>query len=860
MEQEKAKIIFRALLDGLEHFWHLANLDHHAHPEGLPTQTYRQYMIEQVLSPVWLDALGWSENISNEALYPPGLTATKEGFAVSPEGIGFLPSIFDRVELRFRVRDEAGDFTPDWYYCPSPLLLAQPESAKEIFPTRFNVGQTPDLTDSMVSARYRNLWDNFIVTLKGLVQRNLHAHFPQLFNEFFYLLQKFTWCLPGGLPGAPEVSLFDHLKAAAAVAACRWEADRESPSPVSEFLLFGADLSGIQSFIFRIVSGQGVGNIAKRLRGRSFALMMLGEILSRYLIHELKLTLFNLNFCGGGNLELLLSNTEATKKIIKDFEQKVNDWLLKEFSGQLGVVMAWVPLSSEHLESRFNEKKTELQDLLATRKKRKYFPETPPGHSTVPSRATGPLRICRACNHLPAEKIYGPEICDGCEKHRKIGYQLPKTQALLFAPGTYASHPVDCLESLEFGFLGKIFLLKDRQLEQFGIDSHFELVLTQSSLEPFQGFTYLGNVLPVALKDMKLDTEKDPEGDQEEQEGKVSAGKTLSFNTIAAMAQGDSKIGILKMDVDQLGSIFSLGLGAAGAKHSLESQSALSRLLSYFLGRVVAAACQEITDEWRLQSPWGETVGCSNDNVSSIFYLVFSGGDDLIIIGPWDRIIDLADLIRNKFKDYTCHNPNLTISAGVCICKPKYPISLAADQAEEALARSKAQGRNRITLFGDTTVWDREDRIKSHIFKPHLAGRYTMFEDVEICRGEFFCRDTQKKQPVCLAPFSDLYQFHKTLLKLYKDKDGTMPRRFAYRLLEGREKYFPVTFNLQADRQEEQHNYMIFPYLTYLMQRNLEASDANQLKAHLITSGRAPAMLRQIKIPTIMFLMKTRRK
>ena len=34
--------------------------------------------------------------------------------------------------------------------------------------------------------------------------------------------------------------------------------------------------------------------------------------------------------------------------------------------------------------------------------------------------------------------------------------------------------------------------------------------------------------------------------------------------------------------------------------------------------------------------------------IESLFYVVYSGGDDLFIIGPWDKIIDLAKLIHTE--------------------------------------------------------------------------------------------------------------------------------------------------------------------------------------------------------------------
>ena len=60
---------------------------------------------------------------------------------------------------------------------------------------------------------------------------------------------------------------------------------------------------------------------------------------------------------------------------------------------------------------------------------------------------------------------------------------------------------------------------------------------------------------------LELETEKVADSAEDyEKEGKVRKDQTLSFNTIADMSIGDKKLGILKMDVDHLGLIFSMGL------------------------------------------------------------------------------------------------------------------------------------------------------------------------------------------------------------------------------------------------------------------------------------------------------------
>ncbi len=110
--------------------------------------------------------------------------------------------------------------------------------------------------------------------------------------------------------------------------------------------------------------------------------------------------------------------------------------------------------------------------------------------------------------------------------------------------------------------------------------------------------------------------------------------------------------------------------------------------------------------------------------------MVYSGGDDLFIIGSWDDVIELGREIRNEFVKYT---GSLTISAGFTIHDYKIPFYKMARQAGEALENSKnyqPNEKNKITAFYDSYLaltrdryfkdanfeiwWDRE-RIRSAV-------------------------------------------------------------------------------------------------------------------------------------------------
>ena len=122
-------------------------------------------------------------------------------------------------------------------------------------------------------------------------------------------------------------------------------------------------------------------------------------------------------------------------------------------------------------------------------------------------------------------------------------------------------------------------------------------------------------------------------------------------------------------------------------------------------------------------------------------YIVFSGGDDLTIIGPYDQILRLAGRLAqdfHRFLGYPAGLPQttdvLTLSAGVVLVSPRVPVSTAIPRAELALDAAKDGGRNAIHLLGRTLTWTAYDRLLSRLWdaegKPALGLGQEMLQGV----------------------------------------------------------------------------------------------------------------------------------
>jgi len=177
----------------------------------------------------------------------------------------------------------------------------------------------------------------------------------------------------------------------------------------------------------------------------------------------------------------------------------------------------------------------------------------------------------------------------------------------------------------------------------------------------------------------------------------------MTFENIAEKAQGEHLLGFLKADVDRLGELFVFGLKRElNSIDTISRQATLSRLLDMFFTGWL---------EHLLSSQYKDC------------YTVFSGGDDLFFVGPWDKIIALAERIQADFTEFT-GNPHITISAGIAITKPDYPIARAAELVEGAIGNSKDNGRNSITLLETTLKWPEWEPVKKEwdLLRPLMSN------------------------------------------------------------------------------------------------------------------------------------------
>ena len=163
---------------------------------------------------------------------------------------------------------------------------------------------------------------------------------------------------------------------------------------------------------------------------------------------------------------------------------------------------------------------------------------------------------------------------------------------------------------------------------------------------------------------------------------------TQHFKTFEEYA-GDTDLGILRMDVDGLGKRFITGFT------SIAEYEAFSKRLVQFFEKEVENIQKE-------------------DTFRNYLNIIYAGGDDLFIVGRWDKVIDFAERIQ-KETEKSFKSDGISISGGIAIVNPKFPIAKAAELAGEAEDAAKSfkhpasgKEKNAFHLLGKTVSWDKE--------------------------------------------------------------------------------------------------------------------------------------------------------
>ena len=367
-----------------------------------------------------------------------------------------------------------------------------------------------------------------------------------------------------------------------------------------QLLFVGADLTGIQRFLYNITSYKA----AVSLKGRSHYLNDYLDTIHHRLLSNPSITPYTGNgvingevYHSGGKLYLIVEDTPQTRAAIDSLWQESELELWNKHKGMLGINLCHVPFT-------FNS-----DDSI-----------------TLSDGTHGNLGLLwkQASIHFAQGKA------------RKFSHLMDEHYSELFCPQPISEKMHVCALT---GIESEDCVPLDEG--KYVLPSVMEQIETGKQLQRQQGFK--------------------------------------SFEEYAA----DSWLGVLRMDVDGLGAVFAEGFGTIN-EYRLFSE--------------------------RLQLFFSERLPIFSNKYANQLMVLYAGGDDMFVVGRWDAVVDFAKEVRDAFVAYI-DRPGVTLSGGMVVVDPKFPIAKAAElagDAEDAAKRFRNGEKNAFCLLGHCISWEKE--------------------------------------------------------------------------------------------------------------------------------------------------------
>lgn len=713
-----------------------------------------------------------------------------------------LDSIFSQIALDRGNYEKTKKITPEYYRYR--INSINPLTS---FPKEFKTLEKNEIPDQ-VKAFENNLPD--FSKLKT---------FDNVLTLWLSLLEQYSWCIPSDTRyEKSDVSLFDHLRSTSAIAACLFKRHILSISEgkkkldrKNEFILVGGDFSGIQNYIYG-VTNKGSGGAAKRLRARSFFITAFVETTIHKILHILDLPLVCNLFSAGGKFLLLAPNINdpeinEVEKNLKNLRREINEEILNTFFNQFTFTLSWIPIKRAKKELGINDFYKVADDIFYELEKEKFKKSKsvllmPDGKWNIEKfKATEIYKKyegredCRICGKGPAlhhdkDEVEDVMTCSICYRDKfVIGKTLPKTKYIGFGKGKLSDKkgqenfihifPHDKERKEDFSYYIKLLTGKEVSDKEFYLiynimkeEERKEISKKEVSLRK-----YLANYVP----------KKNGDIESFEELVKCSLWEDEKRNE----ERGSELLGILKADFDNLGLIFSKGFEIPRKEEknlpernrkTMSRYLTLSRMIDLFFSgwmrevmekndkkKLISSLdeFEDIEDKERLES----YLSRKEINFNKI-YTVYSGGDDLVLVGPWETMIIFSIFLNTEFRRFTCDNGDITLSTGLAVVKPKHPVAAGIREANELLEKSKREGKNRITLFGTTVEWEQF---------PELMD-FFLFLDQAL--NKINKDNPKEKAPITYSFIHRLLEYHNMALD-YFDKDRVEGLKFLSALSYG---------------------------------------------------------------------------
>ena len=590
---------------------------------------------------------------------------------------------------------------------------------------------------------YEKLWKDFKEAFGKVTAGKRYT--PAHYQTIVALLHKYTSRMPSATPWEkreektiPDISLYAHLRTTAAIAACIGHELTETDvntlltthkdSDKKICALIKGDISGIQNFLYHVLSD----GAANQLRGRSFYLQLLTEAIAHWVLRQLDLPITNLLLASGGHFYILAPYTDA-KKELDTLCQQISQKLWALHRGNISCILAGISVKARDFKAEnFLCKWDAVSGKVQERKQQKW---SEMGNDYMFQNLFEPYQNREVDDSGEDEKDYW-QFGELGKQLRKAAYMIAFEVA---DESTNAEEPTwnDALKT--FGL--DVYICEDTdekpEPEQARHAIVYRLAETNflTGIEKYQwegvSESYDFRIFKPVIAS-RHDTE-DP-------------GKIADYDYLAEASEGVKWLGALRMDVDNLGTVFAEKLENA----TISRLATLSESIRLFFEGYVPQLCQEY----------------NRDKDKQILELIYAGGDDLFLVGGWSALPEIAQKIRSEFHSFVTGD-HVTLSGGIAIEHKKFPLYQFA--AHSGSAEGAAKGldkKNAITFLQKPMKWKEFAEVREwhRKFCDVLTGQDQLPRDILTRLSQIY---SEKELEEHRWAWRSLYYFHR-LQERYK--------------------------------------------------------------------------------------------
>lgn len=450
------------------------------------------------------------------------------------------------------------------------------------------------------------------------------------------------------------------------------ECDADKLNAVDALLLVSFDISGIQSFIYKITTK----GAYKQLRSRSFYLDMISEWMADTLLDRCGFTRANLIYSGGGHAYLLLPNTSEILNQIKQVEKEFNEFFLNRFGIDLYVAFGAEAFSPSDIK-RGNIKEyrhiyRNLSRKLSDKKLQRYSAADIAKLNRAGKRTGRECRVCHSVDNLTDEGL-----CQLCLQLEHFSNNIQKDDYFVID-----QEPLNGLAVSEGHYLHKI--TRDDVIKK----NYTGTLYAKNQFEENHG----------AIRIMA---------------GDYAASDRNELSFYAERPKGLRKIAALRCDADNLGYAFMAGFSEqdGGVYNTFARSAEFSHNLSMFFKYHI----NQFANGKKLM-------------------VIYSGGDDVFLLGAWDDVLAFAVELREKFREWT--NDKLTLSSGIALFDATTPINIVARETGDLEDSAKDNDKDSICVFDERYTY-KYDEFINNVYRGKLPIIRNFF-DTQDERGNSF--------------------------------------------------------------------------------------------------------------------------